>query len=128
MCGEDRLDCPDYYTCPVVADSDSPIASTGTAVFSAIIATKSTMSATQPAPSKGSSYSGSLPSPSQGQLPPSQNDSHARRAGGSGTFGAGANTRPTSSPRNNQSAKKQHKGRRPKLASDEPLLENVSLT
>ncbi|KAL4918927.1 hypothetical protein BDW62DRAFT_180110 [Aspergillus aurantiobrunneus] len=47
-------------------------------------------------------------------------DSGARRVGGSGSFGAGLASRSSSSPRNNQALKSQHKRqRRPRLLDDD---------
>ena len=51
-----------------------------------------------------------------------------RRPGGSGSFGAGWSSRNTSSPRNNQSRKGQHKRqRRPRLLDDEEYSESVGV-
>lgn len=70
------------------------------------------------------------PSPSQSQSGPSFGaDSHTqRRAGGSGSFGAGAASRSSpSAGRNHQSLRKQHKGqRRPRLADEDAAAESVS--
>ena len=71
-----------------------------------------------------------IPSPSQtlsGPLPATE--SHLqRRSGGSGSFGAGSNTRLTSStPRNSQFLRKQHKGQsRPRLTDEDAIAESVS--
>jgi len=50
-----------------------------------------------------------------------------RRSGGLGSFGAGAASRASSSPRNNQAARRQHKGsKRFRLADEDALAETVS--
>ena len=51
-----------------------------------------------------------------------------RRVGGSGSFGTGSTSRSISSTaRNNQSLRKQHKGqRRPRLADEDAAAESVS--
>ena len=49
-----------------------------------------------------------------------------RRSGGSGSFGFGASTRSTASPRNNQASRKQHKAsKRFKLADDDAMAISV---
>ena len=49
-----------------------------------------------------------------------------RRSGGSGSFGSGANTRPSASPRNSQGARKQHKSsKRSRLADDDAMALSV---
>lgn len=55
---------------------------------------------------------------------PSVDSGSQRRAGGSGSFGAGLASRNTSSPRNNQSRKSQHKRqRRPRVLDDDEYNE-----
>ena len=70
-----------------------------------------------------------LPSPSQSQAPsiPSHDGYSQRRSGGSGSFGAGANTRYTpSTSRSNQSFRKQNKDqRRPRLGDEDTAAESV---
>ncbi|KAL9126887.1 MAG: hypothetical protein Q9217_004145 [Psora testacea] len=72
-----------------------------------------------------------IPSPSQSQSVPSPaTESHGqRRAGGLGNFGAGSIARSTSStPRNNQSLRKQHKGqRRARLADEDAAAESAAM-
>ncbi|KAB8228739.1 RING-type E3 ubiquitin transferase MAG2 [Aspergillus alliaceus] len=79
-----------------------------------------------------SSNSGQIPTPSKAVNIPNQSVSTTyystssfdngsqRRAGGSGSFGAGLTSRTTSAPRNNQTRKSQHKRqRRPRLDDEE---------
>jgi hypothetical protein len=83
-----------------------------------------------------SSNSGQIPGSSKAINIPNQSASPAfhsavdsgsqRRPGGSGSFGAGLTSRNTSSPRNNQSRKSQHKRqRRTRLLDDEEYNESV---
>lgn len=78
---------------------------------------------------KGQSASGQL-SPAQSQTGSiSTGDSYGqRRGGGSGSFGAGATSRASPAPRNNQASRKQHRGaKRYKGAVDEDAMaESVS--
>lgn len=71
-----------------------------------------------------------LPSPSTSQLPVPQGEVVFRRSrsGGTGSFGAGANTRQNTAARNNQSTRKQHKPRRPRMQDEDADAERVSLT
>ena len=79
------------------------------------------------------SKAGSVPSqnssPSQSQAPQSfGTEGHSqRRSGGSGSFGAGANTRSTTSAaRNNQTLRKAHKGqKRHRFADEDTAAESV---
>ncbi|KAF2090468.1 hypothetical protein K490DRAFT_34975 [Saccharata proteae CBS 121410] len=81
----------------------------------------------------GASKSANTP----GQLSPAQSQGGAvatgdsfgqRRSGGSGSFGAGANSRSNSSPRNNQASKKQHKGSKKfRLADDDAIAESLAM-
>jgi hypothetical protein len=51
-----------------------------------------------------------------------------RRAGGSGSFGAGSSSRHNPTARNNQPLRKQHKAqRRARLADEDAIAESVSL-
>lgn len=80
------------------------------------------------APSKSATASGQL-SPAQSQVGSvAAGDSYGqRRSGGLGSFGAGAASRASPSPRNNQAARKQHKGsKRFRLADEDALAETVS--
>lgn len=81
--------------------------------------------------SKSINVSPQLPSPSQSQTPatPGHEGQAQRRTGGSGSFGSGANTRATTAAaRNNQSYRKQHKGkRRPQLADEDAAAEFVGV-
>ncbi|KAE8331264.1 hypothetical protein BDV39DRAFT_6509 [Aspergillus sergii] len=85
-----------------------------------------------------SSNSGQTPTPSKAVNIPNQSGSttyHSpssidsgsqRRAGGSGSFGAGLTSRNTNTPRSNQSRKSQHKRqRRPRLLDDEEYSESA---
>lgn len=69
------------------------------------------------------------PSPSHSQSSASfgLDIGNQRRAGSSGSFGAGTNSRSVSSTaRNNQSLRKQHKSqRRPRLADEDAIAESV---
>ncbi|MCJ1479665.1 hypothetical protein MMC13_008351 [Lambiella insularis] len=69
-----------------------------------------------------------LPSPSQTQAPalPSHDNHTQRRTGGSGSHGAGASTRTTTSAaRNNQNLRKQNKAqRRPRLGDEDTAAES----
>ena len=80
--------------------------------------------------SKNACASPQIPSPSQSQIgsSPSTESHTQRRTGGSGSFGAGSNARSTSSTgRNNQYLKKQHRSqRRPRLADEDATVESVS--
>lgn len=60
--------------------------------------------------------------------PSAAGDSYGqRRAGGSGSFGAGAASRAYPSPRNSQASKRKHKGaKRPSLADEDAIAESVS--
>ena len=82
------------------------------------------------ATSKNACTPSQIPSPSQSQSGVSLGvDGHAqRRAGGSGSFGAGALARSSvSAGKSNQSLRKQHKGqRRPRLADEDAAAESVS--
>lgn len=80
------------------------------------------------ASSKSATASGQL-SPAQSQAGSvATSDSYGqRRSGGLGSFGAGAASRASPSPRNNQAARKQHKGsKRFRLADEDALAETVS--
>ncbi|MCJ1392741.1 hypothetical protein MMC18_005612 [Xylographa bjoerkii] len=90
------------------------------------------MTSNQPmslATSKSTNASPQLPSPSQSQAPilPSHDNFSQRRSGGSGSFGAGASTRATTSAaRNTQGFRKQNKAqRRPRLADEDAAAESV---
>lgn len=80
--------------------------------------------------SKNACNPSQTPSPSQSQSGSSIGiEGHTqRRIGGSGSFGIGSTSRSISSTaRNNQSLKKQHKGqRRPRLADEDAAAESVS--
>lgn len=85
-------------------------------------------------PSKNIHVSPQIPPPSQFQAAaaPSHEGHAQRRAGGSGSFGLGASTRTaTSAARNNQSYRKQHKGKkgqwRPQLADEDAAAESVGV-
>ncbi|KAI9689024.1 MAG: hypothetical protein M1822_000761 [Bathelium mastoideum] len=77
----------------------------------------------------------SIPTP--GQLSPAHSqgssvsfgDAHGqRRAGGSGSFGAGASSRQAAAPRNGQGARKQHKAsKRSRLADEDAIAESVAM-
>jgi hypothetical protein len=77
-------------------------------------------------PNKAAGSGSSASAAAQPHLPVSQAETHSRRPGGSGAFGAGASTRPGAAGRNNQAMRKQHKQRRPKLAYDDAQIEAVS--
>ncbi|OCK81667.1 hypothetical protein K432DRAFT_424746 [Lepidopterella palustris CBS 459.81] len=72
-----------------------------------------------------------------GQLSPAQSQAGSvatgdnygqRRSGGLGSFGAGAASRASPSPRNNQQARKQHKGsKRFRLADEDALAESAAM-
>ena len=73
------------------------------------------------------SFQAASPSHSQGSSSPAVESHIQRRTGGSGSFGAGSQTRSTSTPRNNQPLRKYPKGqRRPKLADEDAAAESVS--
>lgn len=79
--------------------------------------------------SKTSNSSGQL---SPGQAQPTSavtGDTYGqRRSGGSGSFGAGAATRGTAAPRNNQSSRKQNKSsKRIRSADEDAIAESVCL-
>lgn len=61
--------------------------------------------------------------------PSAAGDSYGqRRAGGSGSFGAGAASRAYPSPRNSQASKRKHKGaKRPSLADEDAIAESVAM-
>ena len=79
--------------------------------------------------SKSINGSPQLPSPSQSQapIPPGHESFSQRRSGGSGSFGAGASTRTTTSAgRNGQGFRKQNKAqRRPRLTDEDAAAESV---
>ena len=81
--------------------------------------------------SKTSNPPSQTPSPSQAQSSSSVAfDGHPqRRSGGSGSFGAGSTSRSSpSTPRNNQSLRKKHKGQRlPRLADEDAFAESVCI-
>ncbi|MCJ1288124.1 hypothetical protein MMC26_007479 [Xylographa opegraphella] len=83
------------------------------------------------ATSKSINTSSQLPSPSQSQapIPPSHDNFSQRRSGGSGSFGAGANIRTTTSAaRNTQSFRKQNKAqRRPRLGDEDVAAESAAI-
>ncbi|PLB45410.1 hypothetical protein P170DRAFT_413574 [Aspergillus steynii IBT 23096] len=56
---------------------------------------------------------------------PSVDSGSQRRAGGSGSFGAGLASRNSSSPRNNQSRRNRHKQARPRLLDDDDYNESA---
>jgi hypothetical protein len=79
-------------------------------------------------PGKFATPSTALPSPSTSQSPSPQTDAPLRRSGGTGSFGAGASSRPTAAPRNNQASRKQHKPRRPRIYDEDAVAEAVSFS
>ncbi|MCJ1438281.1 hypothetical protein MMC27_007669 [Xylographa pallens] len=83
------------------------------------------------ATSKSINASSQLPSPSQSQAPilPSHDNISQRRSGGSGSFGAGASIRTTTSAaRNTQSFRKQNKAqRRPRLGDEDAAAESAAI-
>src|SRR4051812_34872957 len=73
--------------------------------------------------------------PPSGQLSPAQtqpgaaatSDSYGQRRSGGSSFGAGAATRSSPTPRNAQQARKQHKNaKRVRVADDDAIAESVS--
>ncbi|KAJ9641443.1 hypothetical protein H2199_005413 [Coniosporium tulheliwenetii] len=78
---------------------------------------------------KSVNTSGQL-SPAQSQVSSSSaGDSYGqRRSGASGSFGAGATSRASSTPRNNQASKKQHKqSKRYRLADEDAFAESAAM-
>ncbi|KAL9095926.1 MAG: hypothetical protein Q9165_001924 [Trypethelium subeluteriae] len=81
------------------------------------------------APSKSVNTPGQL-SPAHSQSSSSAfGDPHGqRRAGSSGSFGAGASSRQTATPRNSQPSRKQHKGsKKSRLADEDAIAESVAM-
>jgi hypothetical protein len=85
-------------------------------------------------PSIATSSKAAAPS---GQLSPAQNtpsaiatgDSYGQRRSGGSSFGAGASTRSSPAPRNNQQSKKQHKGsKRFRQVDEDAIAESVRLS
>lgn len=73
------------------------------------------------------SYTTSV-SHSQTNAPTSSDSLSQRRAGSSGSFGAGSTTRATTQGRSNQPLRKQHKGqRRPRLADEDAIAESTAM-
>lgn len=82
------------------------------------------------ATSKTVQASGQNPSVSQSQINSYTAADHtSRRGAGNGSLGAGSSKRPASStPRNTQSLRRQHKGhRRPRLVDEDAIAESVSI-
>ncbi|KAI9708820.1 MAG: hypothetical protein M1820_003775 [Bogoriella megaspora] len=81
------------------------------------------------APSKFTNTSGQLsPAHSQGNSISSGDNYGQRRAGGSGSFGAGASSRQGAAPRNIQGSRKQHKGsKKTRLTDEDAIAESVAM-